>query len=226
MSNERIFATEASRELLMKVDDRGFSISRSGLKTTRTINKDIKQTIEIQITSHQDIIIHALVSSKKVKEWYKAKYGEKKLESIAYFQLGYLTPLNNWMSWHIGLSDIAKEQFVKEASKLIDTYLIPLLDRFNDIDQLVNSLCDNGGKWIKQQKDYWIVPLCFVLVYSDLEKTQVLFDNYLKENPNAKKNIAKHELSSATYNPSAYISSFIGSEEISIVFDNDVVFNR
>lgn len=97
MSDEGVFAMQASRKLLSKLEDKGFSISKNGLKTIRTINKDIKQKIEIQITSHQDIIIHTVVSFKKVKEWYKSKYAEKKLESIACFQLGYLTPRNDWM---------------------------------------------------------------------------------------------------------------------------------
>lgn len=225
MTTERIFAIEACREVLETFIDNDFSVSKKGLKVSRTIDKDIKQEIEFQVTTHHDIIIHYIISSKKIKNWFKEKYSFKREGIITAGQLGYLTPRNDWHTWQIGTSDIAKNQFTAEAKSMIQDYLIPLFERFYDIDRLINDLCQYGGKWSQYTTHFRAAPLCFTLIYGGSEKAQLLFDNYLVETKNCKQNIIKHKLHEIQYNPNIYVSPFVGSEEIVIAFDNGIKMN-
>lgn len=223
MTKEREFIVEACKEVLDTFSDIGFSTAKSGLKASRILNKDIKQEIQCQIAKG-DITIHFYVSSKKMKKWFVSKYSKKNNGIIAVGQLGYLTPLENWPSWYIGTSEIAKKKFQEESSSMINSYLIPFFDQLNDIPSFIDYICASGGNISKYSDIYWIAPLCFVLVYGNLEKAQLLFDNYLIKNKYVKSNILKHNLSTTIYNPTGYISSFMGSEEISIALDNGVNF--
>lgn len=222
MSLERTFAIEACREVLETFIDNGFSVSKKGTKASRTIDKEIKQEIEIQLTQYNDIIIHYNISSKKIKKWFVERYAIKREGTITAGQLGYLTPKKNWCTWTIGTSEIAKSQFQIESRNLIQEYLLPLFDRFYDINTLIEYLCQSGGKWSTFITDFWVAPLCFTLIYAGHEKTQLLLDNYLIENKKCKQNIIKNKLYEISYDPTSYTSPFIGSEEIVIAFDNGI----
>lgn len=222
MRKERIYAIEACREVCNAISDKGFVVSRNGLSAVRYIDKDIKQEVNFQITSHWDIITHFNVSSRKVKKWLKEKYNIT-MTTIPELgeQLGYITPRKSWLSWYIGESSIAKTQFLTESVNLINEYLIPYFDQFYDVPHLIDKLCCSGGKISPYINSYWTPPISFVLCYGGIEKSQELFDTYILLNPAARKNIMTYKLQTNT--GVGYVSAFSGNQELSIAFDNGIV---
>lgn len=223
MSEERKYAIEVCREICDSFSKLGFSTAKNGLSTYRKIDKDLKQEIQFQITSHLEITIHFSVLSSKIKKWHKEEYQINNRGSLAGlgYQLGYITPKKKWLTWFIGKSDIAKKQFIDEASGLINSYLIPYFNQYSDLSTFIDELCQNGGRISQYIDFYWAPPISFVLIYGGKEKTQILFDNYIKANPAAKKNILKYKLHEKKIEQS---SSFQGSIELLIAFNNGIVF--
>lgn len=225
MRKERIYAIEACREIGNLLADKGFVTSKNGLSATRLIDKDLQQELYFDVTRHLNITVFFNIKSKKMGKWLKDKYSIN--NKIAYGlgnQLGYITPRKSYLSWTIGTSDIAKAQFIKESTELINTYLIPYFDQFSDMPQFIDKLGKSGGRISTYIGHWWVTPISFVLTYGGLDQAQILFDNYVAMNPSVRSKIVENRLNTDALKIGlGYVHAFHGSLEISIGFDNGVI---
>ncbi len=224
MRPEREFAINACKGLENELMKYGFKFNLKKLLFTRELNEDITQVIHFSITRYFSITADILVCSKKVKKWAKDNYKIKN-QSVFGSHLGYLTPLQTWKSWEVGLSDIAKKQFHKEFLFQIETYIVPLLDEFNTIDLLIKKLIKNNGDWSNYKKGNGsILPIEFVLVYGNQHEAQLMLDNYLNKYKYYLKLIREYntELNKCDFTT----SEFVGATQIKIAIDNGLKINQ
>ncbi|RLJ81004.1 hypothetical protein [Pedobacter alluvionis] len=193
MRPEKEFAVTACKELEEKLSMYGFKTLSKGLLFKRKLNRDITQEIAFQITSHFDIIVHISISSEIVKRWNKDNFKDESGIMVTK-QLGYLTPLQNWKTWNIMKSEIAKKQFKEEFLYQIEEYILPFFEKFNNINLLIEELIENNGSWTNYDKKGQVLPIEIVLSYKTVEDGQRLLNNFLKENVAYLKQIRKHKL--------------------------------
>ena len=223
MKPEKEYAITACKELETILSRYGFKTLSKGLLFKRKLNTDITQEIRFQITSNLDIIVHIAVMTEMVKQWNKANYNVE-IDTVLTNQLGYLTPIQNWKTWIIGKSDIAKKQFQKEVLFQIEEYIMPLFDKFNDINALIEELIENNGSWNKYEKKIQILPIETVLCYKNLDEGQKLLNNFLKENRTYLKLIKQHKLDEMKEFNFKH-SEFFGANKFKIAFDKGLSLN-
>lgn len=219
MKTEREFTQDACRELCESFADKGFTTSKNGLKTTRKIDKDITQQFLCQITRQNDIIIHFYVESKKIKRWLKDTYQIESFGEGLGTQLGYITKQDTWKSWYIGKSEIARQNFLKEARDMITNYLIPYFDRFYNSLTFIEYICSQGS--ISKE---CVPPISFILQYGTIKQVGILLDNYFKNNPKifitTQKNKPYFEDENFSTMP------FCGAREIKLAILNNVILTN
>ncbi|GEM_PF-4556681 len=202
MKEERKYAIEACRGICDSLAEYGFVTAKNGLSASRMVDKDIGQEICFQINRYQQITIHFHLYSRKVKDWYKERYQLKDAGLLTGLgeQLGYITPGKDWHEWYIAKSDLAKEQFRKEALERIHTYLLPYLEKFRNLPGFIEELYQSGGKISPWHNSCRALPLIFVWVY-EKEKAQSLLDKYIDMNPIMKKYIIENEVHTEKFDP-------------------------
>ena len=218
MKSEREYIQEACREFNNSFADKGFVASKNGLTAKRKIDKDITQEISCQITSHRGVIIHFNVSSKKMTKWLKDQY-PLKCTSVSGLggQLGYITKQQTWKTWYIGKSDIARNQFLKEASDMITNYLMPYFDAFYDIPSMLKAISNQGS--ISKEMNSFIPPILFILQYGTIEQAQMALDRYLENNPQIYQTVRKDKAYFDKSNDFFPIP-FMWAEQIKIAINN------
>ena len=224
MRPEKEFAVTACKELEEKLSMYGFKTLSKGLLFTRKLNRDITQEIAFQITSSFDIIVHISISSETVKRWNKDNF-EDESGIMVTNQLGYLTPLQNWKTWNIMKSEIAKKQFKEEVLYQIEEYILPFFDKFNNINLLIEELIENNGSWTNYDKKAQVLPIETVLSCKTLEDGQRLLNNFLQENFAYLKQIRKHKFHEMTEFDFRY-SEFFGAIEFKKAFKKGLTLNE
>ncbi len=224
MRPEREFAITACKELEDKLSLYSFKTLSKGVLFKRKLNSDITQEIAFQITSSFDIIVHISISSETVKRWNKDNF-EDESGIMVINQLGYLTPLQNWKTWNIMRSEIAKKQFKEEVLYQIEEYILPFFDKFNNISLLIEELIENNGSWTTYDKEAQVLPIETVLSYKTLEDGQRLLNNFLQENVVYLKQIRKHEFHEMTEFDFKY-SEFFGAIEFKKAFKKGLTLNE
>lgn len=224
MRPEREFAITACKELEEKLTMYGFKTLSKELLFKRKLNADIKQEIAFQITSHSDIIVHISISSETVKRWNKDNFEDESGIMVAN-QLGYLTPLQNWKTWNIMKSEIAKKQFKEEVLYQIEAYILPFFDKFNDINLLIEELIENNGSWTTYDKKAQVLPIATVLSYKTVEDGQRLLNNFLQENVIYHKQIRRHKFHEMIEFDFKY-SEFLGAIEFKKAFKKGLTLNE
>ncbi|MHA7060013.1 DUF4304 domain-containing protein [Aquimarina sp. M1] len=221
MRPEREFAVDACKELESSLSKYGFTTLSKGLRFKRRMNSDITQEILFQITSNLDIIANINVRSKQVNQWNKKKYNRNS-DLIFGCQLGYLTPLQDYKTWCIMKSNTTKKQFQDEVLFQIEEYIIPLFDKFNNTDALIDELTVNHGDWsIYRKNEGERLPIKFVLVYGTKLKAQELLDSYLNKYRYYISNIKESRLTEMK-NFEYTVSEFYGAIQFKIALNNSL----
>lgn len=78
------------------------------------------------------------------------------------FTIGHLTPQNNFLQWKINNSAIEEDvrDTVIEMLNLIETYAIPFLDKYSDINEILFEL-EEGNRFIPRHYD---LPLIYYML--------------------------------------------------------------
>ena len=93
-------------------------------------------------------------------------------------QLGYLSPLENWTSWNVSPANRAAA--VKEVSRLLLEYGIPLFRIFDDAGGAVRHLRTHGAKFNPHMKNDSLAPLPFILCFGTNDDAQEFFRLYVE----------------------------------------------
>lgn len=216
MTNERLFAINACKELETSLSLYGFKCYQKGLSYKRKLTKDITQEILFVIQRYNLIRVGISSHSRKMKQWNIDNQFSENGYLYDQTQFSYITPIQTYKTWEIALSDIAKKQFQKEVLFQIEKYVIPFLDKFRDMDVLINDLVMSGGQWSPYEK-LSKLPMSVVLAFGSIEQAQLLLDNYCKRNPLIISNVKRKKIDQMTEYDFQFIE-FLGADEFKLAF--------
>ncbi len=217
MTEKREYIINACNELEPILSKYGFKVMSKGLRYKRSLTKDISQEIKFIIQRYYLIRVSISVHSKKMKKWNIENNISEDDYLFFQYNIGYMTPLQKSKIWEVGQSDVAKKQFHKEILNLIEKYIIPFFNKFNDMDSLVNDLVANGGRW----SEYSIneLPIRITLVFGNLKQSQMLLNNYCKKNPKILSSVKRNGLDKVI-EQNFNLQEFLGAMEFKIAFAN------
>lgn len=163
----------------------GFKASKNGqsLKKT-TADKDITfeiyfQSSTLNSTGFVKLLPHVLISSKRLKKWLlEQNDGEYGNAMIYGEQLGYMSRFQEWKSWN--LSGSIQEAAISEIINTIKTYVLPVFELFENTEEAVQFLVNNGTKFNRYANQH-LSPLAFILCLGKKEASQDFFLNYLAD---------------------------------------------
>ncbi len=150
MTEKRKFAINACSELESFLSKYDFKLISKGLCYKRNLTNDISQEIKFNIQRYSLIRVSLSVSSKKIKKWNKENTFLENGYLFFEYNISNITPLKQDKYWEISTSEIAKKQFIKEITALIEEYVIPFFEKFNNLELFINELIKhNESKWTK-----------------------------------------------------------------------------
>lgn len=162
----------------------GFEVYKKGRRLKKvSSDKDIFfeitfETSFINHSSHIMIIPAIAIFSKKLKKWQIEHTKNEYCTGLIYGNhLGYITPHKTWKRWN--LAGLSFEHSVNEISRNIQKYVLPIFDIFNTKENAIDFLKNKGTKFNLYCEDS-LVPLDFLLCFSDKETSEIFFNNFIK----------------------------------------------
>lgn len=166
----------------------GFKSTQKG-QLLRKMSSDKKLIFEIYFQSSMrnwsgsvSLWPHISISSQHLKEWQIEKYNsENENGLIVSTRLENLTPLKNKnYDWNIALNN--QDNIIPKLVDLIKTYAFPVFERFENKDQVIFEISENGLK-LNEHFDtkHQNLPIDFLCFFGNQNIAQKAFDNYLKE---------------------------------------------
>lgn len=186
MNSRELFLT-ACNQINDGLADYGFKATQKGQCLKKVaVNKDITFEIDFQSsalnhTGFVKLLPHIQISSKRLKNWLiEHTNGICSNNNIYSNQLGYISNFREWKSWNV--SGSSKEKTIAEVVNTIKTYAIPIFNLFEEIDQAIKFMADNGTRF-NPYTDKSLSPLAFMLCFAPEEKAEDFFHHYLIDAP-------------------------------------------
>jgi|GEM_PF-530483 len=166
----------------------GFKSTQKG-QLLKKISRDKKLKFEIYFQSstknwsgNVSILPQILVSSDPLKKWQKEKYNCDNENGVIFStKLENLTPLKNKNhDWNITLTN--QENVIPKLIELIKTYVLPVFEKFEDIEKVITEISEDGLKLNEHfDSKHQNLPIDFLCFFGTQDLAQYAFDNYLKE---------------------------------------------
>lgn len=189
MNSREVFLA-ACNQINEGLTEYGFKASQKGACLKKiSINKELAFEISFQSSTlntsgYVKLLPHVQITSKRLKKWMKVQTNDVYSNDIIYYnQLGYISPFQEWKSWNV--SGISQEKTIAEVVNTIKTYVIPIFNLFEDIDNAIQFLMSNGTKFNRYTVPS-LTPLAFMLCMASKEEAQLFFDHYLMNAPDKK----------------------------------------
>ncbi|MDH6253043.1 hypothetical protein M2347_002770 [Chryseobacterium sp. H1D6B] len=221
MDPRTIFLT-ACNEIANKLD--GFKVLEKGQRIKKTaLDKDIYFEIYFQSSFRNDsssiqILPHSNIYSKSLKKWQiELTKNEYSQGFIFGNQIGYLTPYSNWKEWN--LAGLSFEKSVFEITESIEKHILPIFEIFNSKESAVAFLKNNGTKFNPWSK-HSLLPLDFLLCFSEKETAEVFLNHFIDHCPYKGKIFKLYEQLETEKNINLNDSEFYGADKIKLAFIN------
>jgi hypothetical protein len=166
----------------------GFKSTQKG-QLLKKVSGDKKLTFEIHFqssmrnsSSNISLCPYISIGSEQLKKWQKEKNSSDNENGLIFLtRLENITPLKNKnYDWNIVLSN--QENIIPKLIDLIKTYGFPVFDRFENIDQVIAEISENGLKLNEHfATKHQNLPIDFLCFFGNQNLAQNAFDNYLKE---------------------------------------------
>jgi hypothetical protein len=221
MDTRTIFLT-ACNEISNKLD--GFKALEKGQRIKKTaLDKDIYFEIYFQSSFRNDsssiqMLPHINIYSKNLKKW-QIEHTKNEYSQGFIFgnQIGYLTPYNNWKEWN--LAGLSFEKSILEITESIEKYILPIFEIFNSKESAVAFLKKNGTKFNQWSEDS-LLPLDFLLCFSEKETAEVFLNNFIDHCPYKGKILKLYEHLETEKDINLNDSEFYGADKIKLAFVN------
>ncbi len=165
----------------------GFTATKKWQLLKKTSN-DKRLTFEIyfhtsrkNFSGHVSLCPYISVYSEQLKVWQKEKYNSDYGNGIIFsVRLERLTPIKQNDNWNIALSN--QDNILPRVIDLIKVYALPVFEKFENIDQIITEISQNGLK-LNEYFDtrYRNLPIDFLCFFGNQYIAQNAFDNYLKQ---------------------------------------------
>lgn len=122
------------------------------------------------------------IHSAVLKKWQVQQHGDKNATGAIFAtRLENLTPLKNKnQDWNMAVSN--QDNVIPQLCGLIVMYALPLLDRFEDIPQVLQDIAAHGMAFNEHfDTRHQHLPIDFLCCFGSPEIAQTAFDHYLKE---------------------------------------------
>ncbi|MFN6077312.1 MAG: DUF4304 domain-containing protein [Fluviicola sp.] len=164
----------------------GFKSTRKG-QLLKKMSGDKKLSFEIYFQSSMknwsgsvSLCPHISISSDQLKKWQQEKYkSDNETGLIFSTRLENLTPLKNKnYDWNVALNN--QDNIIPNIIDLIKTYTFPVFERFENIEQVITDISENGLK-LNEHFDtkHQNIPIDFICFFGNQNLAQNAFDNYL-----------------------------------------------
>lgn len=166
----------------------GFKSTQKG-QLLKKVSSDKKLTFEIYFQSSMrnwsgsiSLWPHISISSEQLKKWQNEKYNSDNENGVIFStRLENLTPLKNKnYDWNVALNN--QDNIIPKLIDLIKTYAFPVFERFENIEQVIVEISENGLKFNEHfDTKHKNLPIDFLCFFGNQNLAQNAFDNYLKE---------------------------------------------
>jgi hypothetical protein len=122
------------------------------------------------------------IASGELKKWQIQQHQDKNATGMIFAtRLENLTPLKNRrQDWNMAVSN--QEQVIPQLCELIIAYALPLFDKFEDTDQVVQDIVANGVAFNEHfDTRHQNLPIDFLCCFGSQQLAQAAFDNYLRQ---------------------------------------------
>lgn len=122
------------------------------------------------------------IASGELKKWQIQQHPDENANGTIFAtRLENLTPLKNKnQDWNMAVSN--QENVIPKLCELIVTYALPLFDKFEDMDQVVQYIVANGVAFNEHfDTRHQNLPIDFLCCFGSQKLAQTAFDNYLQQ---------------------------------------------
>lgn len=166
----------------------GFKSTQRG-QLLKKASRDKKLTFEIYFQSSTknwsgsvSLWPHVLIGSEQLKKWQQEKYSSPNEDGVIFStRLENLTPLKNKnYDWNVALEN--QDTIIPRLIDLIKTYIFPILDKFENLDEILAQISEDGLKLNEYFDTKGVnLPIDFLCFFGNKSTAQKAFDAYLKQ---------------------------------------------
>lgn len=122
------------------------------------------------------------ILSEQLREWRFKKYHSRDIATPTVF-IAHLTDIipeqPKLFTWEI--KDKKQEEFAQTISTFLEEYVNPIFALFEDTQDVVNFIMDNGWRLNEYMSaEYFVFPIDFMSCFASKNEVQQAFNNYVK----------------------------------------------
>lgn len=204
----------------------GFKVFEKGQRIRKVSpDKDIYFEIYFQSSSKNNpsyiqILPHIHIFSKSLKKWQIQHTKNEYAQGLIYGeQIGYLTPYKNWKEWN--LAGLSFDNSIIEIVEQIEQHIIPIFELFNSKEKAIDFFRNNGTKF-NAWSEHSIVPLDFLLCFSEKETSEKFLNDFIHYCSYKDKIRRLYQQLEKEMDINLNYSEFIGANKIKLAFINDL----
>jgi hypothetical protein len=224
----RTIFLEACNDISNKLG--GFKVFEKGQRLRKSsTDKDLYFEIYFQSSSknnssHIQILPHVYIFSKALKKWQIEHTDNEYAQGLIFGeQIGHLTPYKNWKEWNIAGLD--HDKTLNEITEQIKQHVLPIFDLFDSKEKAIDFLKTNGPKF-NTWCEYSLLPLDFLLCFSEKETAEQFFNHFIDQCLYKKKIFKLYQELESDKKIDLNYSEFIGANKVKLAFTNGLKINE